>query len=141
MTYARRLLWASVPAALANFVLMIVWVEAGFGWTDLGKLLGRPLLPFLVTFGLVYLVTAFGLSLLILLTSPLLVRPIPRGLAAGLFIVAGGLLGGAIFAWTPAPLPLSFAACGTISAAFAAWLMPDLFGAPHGILAQDALAD
>lgn len=120
---------------------MIIWIEADFGWTDLGKLLAEPALPFLVAYGLIYLVTALGLSLLILLTSPLLVRQIPRGLAAGMFIGAGGLLGGVLFAWTPAPLPLMFASCGGLSAAFAAWLMPDLFSPPHGKLAQDALAD
>ena len=120
---------------------MIVRIEADSGWTDIGKLLDEPALPFLVSYGLVYLVTAIGLSLLILLTSPLLVRQIPCRLAAGMFIGAGGLLGGVIFVWTPAPLPLMFASCGALSAAFAPWLMPDLFSTPNGTLAQDVLAD
>lgn len=139
MSYAKRLLLVSVPAAAANFALMIVWVEVEFGWTDLNKLLDEPVLPFLVSFGLSYLVTAFGLSLLILLTSPLLSRQLERGLTSVIFVVSGGLLGGAIFAWTP--LPMFFACCGMLSAALSAWLMPELFGSAPGRLAKDALAD
>jgi len=139
MSYAKRLLAVSAPAAVANLVLMIVWVEAEFGWTDLGKLLGEPVLPFLLSYVLVYLVTAFGLSLLILLLSPLLSRQVPRGPATAVFIVSGGVLGGALFAWTP--LPLFFASCGALSAAIGAWLMPEMFGSAPGKLAQDALAD
>jgi len=118
---------------------MIVWVEAEFGWTDLTKLISEPVLPFLVSYGLSYLVTAFGLSLLILLTSPLLSRRFQRGLTSVIFVVSGGLLGGAIFAWTP--LPVFFACCGMLSASMGAWLMPELFGSASGKLAKTALAD
>lgn len=139
MSYAKRLLLVSVPAAAANVALMIVWVEAEFGMTDLNKLLAEPVLPFLVTYGLSYLVTAFGLSLLILLTSPLLSRQFQRSLTLAIFVASGGLLGGALFAWTP--LPMLFACCGMLSAAIGAWLMPELFGSAPGKLAQDTLAD
>jgi hypothetical protein len=118
---------------------MIVWVEAEFGWTDLGKLLAEPALPFLVSYGLVYLVTAFGLSLLILLLSPLLTRQVSRGAAIPMFIMAGGVLGGALFAWTS--LFLFFASCGALSAAMAALLMPELFSSAPDQLTEDALAD
>lgn len=139
MSYAKRLLWVSVPAAAANLALMVVWVEAEFGWTDLGKLLGQPALPFIVSYGLVYLVTALGLSLLILLTSPVFTRQLPRNVAAAIFIAAGGVLGGALMAWTS--LPLFFATCGALSASITAWRMPELFGAATCKLPQDALAD
>ena len=139
MSYAKRLLLVSLPAALANLGLMFVWIDHFEGWTDLNKLADEPLMPFLFFYGIAYLITAFGLSFVVLLASPLLFRVSNRILTIPTFIALGGLLGWGLFAWTP--YPLIFASCGALSALIGAMLLPDLFVPLSRKSAQDTLAD
>jgi hypothetical protein len=139
MSHAKRLLLVSVLATFANLGVFVVWVALSSGWTDLDKLFDQPLAPFLFFFGIAYLITAFGLSLLILLASPLLSRVSNRVTTIPTFIGLGGLLGWGMFAWTPDPS--AFALCGAFSALIGALSMPGLFGPVRRELAQDTLAD
>jgi hypothetical protein len=139
MRIAKRLLFVSAPIAAVNLGVMIAWIGSDKDWADPGKLLAQPVMPFLLAYLLAFLITAFGLSLLILLMSPLLSRFLNRVYTIPIFIAAGGLLGWAMFAW--APEPLFFASCGAFSAAMGALFMRDLFVPAPGAVTQDALAD
>lgn len=139
MSIANRLFFVSAPIAVGNLGVMIVWIGSGKDWIDPGKLLTQPVMPFLLAYLLAFLITAFGLSLLILLVSPLLSRFHNRVYTIPIFIAAGGLLGWGMFAW--APEPLFFASCGAFSAAMGALFMRDLFVPAPVAVAQDALAD
>jgi hypothetical protein len=139
MGYSKRLLLVSIPAALANLGVMVIWIEVAEGLTDVNKLLGDPLLPLLLAFSFAYLITALGLSLLILLVAPFLCRVSNPIVTKPAFVIFGGLLGGAAFAWSA--YPFLFAACGAVSALICAIALPDLFRPTSRELAQDALAD
>lgn len=139
ISFPKRLLLISIPAALANLGLMVIWIEIAEGWTDVNKLLGDPLLPFLLAFSIAYLITALGLSLLILLVAPFLYRVSNPIVTKPAFVIFGGLLGGTAFAWST--FPYLFAFCGAVSALICAIALPDLFRPTSRELAQDALAD
>jgi hypothetical protein len=138
MSYAKHLLLVSLPAAAANLGLMFVWIEVLEGWTDLNKLIDQPLVQLLAVYGVAYLITAFGLALLVLLASPLLSHVTNRMLTVPAFIFLGGLLGGCLFAWSDPYLGGSW---GAVSAVFCVLLAPGLFGEVTPELPQDGLAD
>ncbi len=139
MDYAKQLILVSIPAALANLILMIIWIEVAEGLTDVNKLLAEPLLLFLLAFSVAYLITALGLSLLILLFAPFLDRLSNPIMTKPAFVIFGSLLGGATFFWSA--YPFLFAACGAMSALICAIALPGLFRPDSEGLAQDALAD
>jgi len=87
-----------IPAALVNLGIMVVGIEVAEGWTDVNKLLGDPLLPFLFAFSIAHLITALGLSLLILLVGPLVSCVSKLIVTMPAFVICGGLLGAAAFA-------------------------------------------
>jgi hypothetical protein len=99
----------------------------------------NPLGSFLFFFAYSYLITAFGLSLLIVVASPMLSRIASRLVTMPVFVILGGLLGWGLFAWTPDPL--FFASCGALSAAICVPLCPNLFRPVLPKPTQDALAD
>jgi hypothetical protein len=113
----------SIPAALVNLGNMVVWIEVAEGWTDVNKLLGDPLRPFLLAFSIAHLITALGLSLLILLVEPLLSRVSKQIVTIPAFVICAGLLGAAAFSWSPEPY--LFAACGAVSALICAIVLPN----------------
>ncbi|MEO0870694.1 MAG: hypothetical protein AAFY19_01865 [Pseudomonadota bacterium] len=76
---------------------------------------------FALAFGFVYMITAFGLSVLVLLVS-WFPRPSNSLVSKGLFIAAGFVLGVLMFVWTP--YPLFFGVCGGLSASVFCALTP-----------------
>jgi hypothetical protein len=126
MSYSNRLLVISAFAALANLGLLVLWIALGEGLTDLSKLSLRSSLGAVsLAYFFAFLVTAFGISLLVLLASPVLSRA-SKPVAVSAFILLGALLGAALFCWTESPL--LFASCGALSAVLVALFIPSLFG-------------
>ena len=125
MSYLRLLLVSGL-AAFGNLCVMQVWIGQFGRWNDPSYWGTNPLASFFFFYGFSFLVTAFGVSLLILVASPLLSRTGNRYLTIPLFIGLGGLLGWGLFAW--APNPLVFASCGVLSAVLVALFVPSLFG-------------
>lgn len=126
MGYAKRPLLVSLPAAAANLGLMFVWMGQFERLGDTSYWGTNPLGSFFFFYGFSYLITAFGLSLLVLVASPFLSRFANRFPTIPLFIGLGGLLGWGLFAWTPNPSV--FASCGALTAVLVALFIPSLFG-------------
>lgn len=123
MQNAGRILLVAFAASLGKMALLAVWVSGGDGLVDpnywrLGEIL-------LVWF-FVFIVTAFGLSLLAAVMSFAIPRRV-QGIAAKVaFVFAGGTVGWLMFAWTPEPMALT-AAMGAVTAVLFAVLSPDAF--------------
>ncbi|MEO1047632.1 MAG: hypothetical protein AAFW59_04815 [Pseudomonadota bacterium] len=118
---SRRTLLASLLATLGNMALLTVWQNGLEAFFDLrwGYWGYNPIGGFAFIYFMTYLMTAFGLALLVLLTSAF---PVPsnRIVAQLLFVAAGGLLGAGMFVWSTEPM--FFGACGALTASvFALW--------------------
>ena len=121
---SKRTLLASVPATLGNMALLIVWQSGleGLLQMHLSDWGYNPLGGFAFIYLMTYLVTAFGLAQLVLITSAL---PVPsnRLVAQVPFVATGALLGAGMFAWSPEPT--FFGACGALTAfVFVMWPLP-----------------
>ena len=123
---SRRMLLASLVAALGNMALLVVWVSGLDGLFELllGDWGNNPLGSFAFFYVMTFLVTAFGLALLFLLISACPV--LSNRLAAQIsFVTTGGLLGAGMFVWTPEPA--FFGACGALTAfIFVLWPLPKI---------------
>ncbi|QIQ85642.1 hypothetical protein [Erythrobacter sp.] len=130
MTDARRILVVAFAASLLNMALLTAWQwgerMAAPDW--------RPGEVLFVWF-YVFLVTAFGLSLLWALMSFVIPRFLKGHAANGAFVVGGAALGWLMFAWTPDPR--MFTAMGALTAALFAILSPAAFrrGESHEVTA------
>ena len=122
MHNASRILLVAFAASLGNMVLLTVWVSGCDGLVDPNY---SRLGIILFVWFFVFIVTAFGLSLLAAVISFAIPRRV-QGIAAKLaFVLAGGMLGWLTFAWTPEPL--MFAAMGALTAALFVMLSPAAF--------------
>lgn len=121
---SKRTLLASVFATLGNIALLIVWQSGPeelleMRLSDWGY---NPLGGFAFIYFMTYLVTAFGLALLVLTTSAFPVLP-NRVVARVLFVALGGVLGAGMFVWSSEPM--LFGACGALTAfVFVMWPLP-----------------
>lgn len=110
----KRVLISSLPAALGNLCLVLVWLSGTDALFDLGAWGPNPFEQLVFFYVFSFLITAFGLSLLVLLMSWLPEPTANRYVLSVLFVAAGGLLGAGLFAWTSQPA--FFVACGGLSA-------------------------
>ena len=116
-----RVIMASFPATFGNLGLVILATRGAYALFEPRSWGADDLDGFALAFGIVYLITAFGLSVLVLLASWF---PSPSNSLAskGLFIATGFVAGALMFVW--APFPLFFGLCGGLSASVFCALTP-----------------
>ena len=123
MAGVRRTLLVAFAASLVNMALLTVWEIGADRLVDVAD---WPLGGILFVWLFVFIVTAFGLTLLAALMSFVIPRRV-QGIAAKLaFVLAGGILGWLMFGWTPEPMTLT-AVMGALTGAFFALLSPAAF--------------
>ncbi len=123
-----RTLLAGLVAALGNMALLIVWISGLDGLFELlsGDWGDNPLGSFASSYVMTFLVTAFGLALLILIMAAC---PVPsnRLVAQISFVATGGLLGAGIGTFVLVALPALFGAYGALTASiFVNWSLPKI---------------
>lgn len=120
MQHVRRILVVAFAASLLNMALLTAWQ-----WAGRPVALAWRIGEFTFIWFYVFLVTAFGLSLLWALMSFVIPRFVKGHAARGAFVVGGAALGWLMFAWTPDPR--MFTAMGALTAALFAILSPAAF--------------
>ena len=122
---SKRVLVASVPAALGNVGLLLFWL-GGLDHLFQPQYWGpNPLGALLFFYFYACIITAAGLAVLVLFASVLPSFGANRLVLTGGFIALGSVLGAIMFGWSPDPR--LFAACGALSALVFVTTSPGIF--------------